>query len=71
MATIAIPTVNGPFAAASPTSELAAAINAHLWEKHRIEVPVIAFAGRLWVRISAQIYNHIGDYRRLAAALAA
>jgi hypothetical protein len=26
---------------------------------------------RLWIRISAQIYNHIGDYRRLADALTA
>jgi isopenicillin-N epimerase len=36
---------------------------------HRVEVPVIAFADRLWVRISAQIYNEIADYRRLADAL--
>ncbi len=35
------------------------------------KVPVMAFGGRLWARISAQIYNHIGDYRRLADALTA
>lgn len=70
MATVAIPTT-GTFAGARATPETAVAINRHLWEKHRIEVPVIAFADRLWVRISAQIYNDLGDYRRLADALLA
>ena len=34
-----------------------------------IVVPVFAFADQLWVRISAQIYNEIEDYDRLAGAL--
>lgn len=36
---------------------------------HSIEVQVHATQGRLYVRISAQIYNEIGDYERLAEAL--
>ena len=36
---------------------------------HRIDVPVNALGGRLWVRISAQIYNEMDDYRRLALAV--
>ncbi|NJM28219.1 MAG: aminotransferase class V-fold PLP-dependent enzyme [Pseudanabaena sp. RU_4_16] len=41
----------------------------YLWEFHRIEVPIIPFANRLWVRISAQIYNEPSEYRLLAEAL--
>ena len=42
-----------------------------LFHDHRIEVPVLtcpAHPGRL-LRISAQAYNSLGDYERLAAAL--
>ncbi|HEY8697424.1 MAG TPA: aminotransferase class V-fold PLP-dependent enzyme, partial [Rhizomicrobium sp.] len=38
--------------------------------KTGIVAPVSAFAGGLWIRISAQIYNEIGDYRRCARTLA-
>jgi hypothetical protein len=31
---------------------------------------VICFAGALWARISAQIFNETGDYERLAEAVA-
>jgi isopenicillin-N epimerase len=41
-----------------------------LWEEHRIEVAVFSFAGQLYFRISAQAYNDLDDYRRLADALA-
>jgi isopenicillin-N epimerase len=39
--------------------------------KHRIEVPVIPWPAppRRLVRISAQLYNHAGQYRRLGEAL--
>ena len=36
----------------------------------RIEVQVHAWRGRLWVRISAQIYNELADFERLAEAVA-
>jgi isopenicillin-N epimerase len=38
-----------------------------LREQHVISGAVMALAGALWVRVSAQVYNEIADYRRLAA----
>jgi isopenicillin-N epimerase len=61
MATIGLP-IGG-----ASTHENAQAINARLFERYRIEVPIIPFADRLWLRISAQVYNTLDDYRRLAA----
>jgi isopenicillin-N epimerase len=40
-----------------------------LFFDHRIEVPVIAFRDRLWVRLSAQVYNEEADFAKLADAL--
>jgi isopenicillin-N epimerase len=40
---------------------------ARLNEEHNITAGVMVFDGRLWIRVSAQIYNEIDDYRRLAA----
>ena len=37
--------------------------------EHRIEVPVIARAGMLWVRLSLQVYNDESDVDRLADAV--
>jgi isopenicillin-N epimerase len=34
-----------------------------------IEVQLHAWGGRLWARVSAQIYNEISDFERLAAAV--
>lgn len=48
------------------------ALHDWLWEQHRIEVPIIPWPApphRL-VRISAQLYNGLGQYERLAHALA-
>lgn len=48
------------------------ATQTRLWDEHRIEVPIVpwpAWPKRL-MRISAQIYNDLGDYERLASALA-
>jgi len=52
------------------TPEAAYALHDALFDRHRVEVPVFPFAGALWARISAQVYNEIGDYERLADALA-
>ncbi len=41
-----------------------------LFAAHAIEVPVFAFEGRRLLRLSAQRYNSIADYERLASALA-
>ena len=50
--------------------EDAARLRDALLFEDRIEVPVFAARGRLWLRVSAQIYNEISDYERLAEAVA-
>jgi isopenicillin-N epimerase len=49
------------------TAERALELRRKLFDDHRIEAPVNAFAGALWVRISAHAYNRPADYARLAA----
>lgn len=39
-----------------------------LADEYRIVAPVYQFAGKTWLRISAQIYNEPQDYRRCAEA---
>jgi hypothetical protein len=48
-----------------PTPGDAAALNLLLREQYSIEVPVACVSGLLFTRISAQIYNTMGDYERL------
>ena len=52
-----------------PTMEVGRALRAAMWRRHRIEVPVMALAGSLWLRISAAAYNDADDYEGLADAL--
>jgi isopenicillin-N epimerase len=52
------------------TQAAADAIHARLLA-HRIEVPVLCFDDRLWVRVSAQVYNAAGDFQQLADTVAA
>lgn len=66
----AMATIRLPLAGAAER-ETALAINRRIWSEHRIEVPIMAFAGGLWARISAQAYNDLDDYRRLADAVGA
>ena len=40
---------------------------ARLNEEHAITAGIMVLDGGLWIRVSAQIYNEIGDYERLAA----
>lgn len=40
-----------------------------LWNEARIEVPIQALDGRLYLRLSAQVYNELDDYAALAEAL--
>jgi len=47
----------------------AAGIHDALWERWRVEVPVLEIEGRLWVRISGQVYNSLADYEALAGAV--
>jgi isopenicillin-N epimerase len=63
MAAVRLP-LRGP-----ANDEEAQRLRTWLFETHRIEVAVVAIAGALWARISAQAYNHADDYGRLAGAV--
>ena len=40
-----------------------------LYEEWRIQIPVIRFGGRRWIRLSAHLYNDLSQYQLLAHAL--
>ena len=62
MATVPLPE------GAGATNEDAARLRDALLFEDRIEVQLHDWRGRLWVRVSAQIYNEMADVERLAAA---
>ena len=64
MATLPLPERYGS------TKEDAARLRDALLFEDRIEVQLHSWRDRLWVRISAQIYNEAADYERLGAAVA-
>jgi selenocysteine lyase/cysteine desulfurase len=41
-----------------------------LWETHRIEVPIIHFNSRWFVRVSSHLYNTTSQIDRLVRAIA-
>ena len=47
----------------------AEALHDVLWEKYTIEVPVIAFANTIWIRISVQVFNTDEQYHYLAEVI--
>lgn len=47
----------------------ARALENRLFEEHRVVVPVTNHGGWQWLRVSAQLYNTLADYERLADAL--
>jgi isopenicillin-N epimerase len=51
------------------TEEQAAALYASIAERIGAEVAVIAWSGRGWLRLSAQVYNSPAEYERLAIGL--
>jgi isopenicillin-N epimerase len=53
------------------TREDAVRLQYALLYEHRIEAPILCLGGRLWVRISAQVYNSLEDVEALARALGA
>lgn len=63
MATVALPARLGADDAA------AARVRDALLFEHRIEAQIVVGAGRLWVRISAQVYNDDSDIAWLASAI--
>jgi isopenicillin-N epimerase len=64
MATVALP---------APLNDLiesdAALVQQTLYDKYRIEAPLMRWSGRTYVRPCCQIYNSVEDYERLAAAV--
>jgi isopenicillin-N epimerase len=61
-------TVPLPEAAGSTTAE-AGSLRLALLVEDRIEVPIHAWRGRLWTRVSCQVYNDRSDIDRLADAV--
>ena len=51
------------------TADEAARLRTALLVEDRIEVQLHAWRGRLWVRVSAQVYNDRSDVMRLADAV--
>ena len=37
--------------------------------RYQVEIPVTWWEGRLWGRISAQVYNELREYQKLADAV--
>ena len=58
-------------AALGSTRQEALRLQYALLYEHRIEAPILCLGGRLWVRISAQVYNSLEDVEALARALEA
>jgi isopenicillin-N epimerase len=53
-----------------PIDKIAMALHDILWDEYQIEVPVIAFAENVWIRIAAHIYNNSEQYEFLAETVA-
>jgi hypothetical protein len=47
----------------------ARALEHRLLANHGVVAPVTCHGGWRWLRVSAQLYNTLGDYERLAEAL--
>lgn len=45
------------------------AMTARMYDEHRVEVPFTSYDGRVFVRISGQLYNRPEEYERLAGIL--
>lgn len=57
MVTLSLPAGDGP------------ALQQALWQRWRIEIPVVTWRQRRWIRPSCHLYNAPADYLRLAEAL--
>ena len=63
MVTVPLPTILGG------SDDAASALRLALLLEDRIEVQIVALGGRLWARVSAQVYNDEADIERLADAV--
>ncbi|MDB5405576.1 MAG: cefD [Rhodospirillales bacterium] len=66
----AMTTVRLPLAGPA-TQERALALAGRLLDDYRCDAPITAFAGALWLRLSAAAYNDIDDYAEVATRVAA
>ncbi len=57
-------------AGVEPTRDAAKALRECLLANHRLETQIFPFAGALWLRLSAFVYNEFEDYSPLAELLA-
>ena len=57
-------------AGVEPTRQAAMALRKCLLANHRMETQIFPFAGALWLRLSAFVYNEFEDYSPLAELLA-
>lgn len=69
MSLIPLPAVVNGVSTSGCTDVEAFRLQEWLHHVHRIEVPVKCIQGRLFVRLSAHIYNRLADYQHLAAAV--
>lgn len=53
----------------TPTFEFVEPFRKRLLYELKIETQIHAFAGRVWMRLSAQIYNEMSDFERLGTVL--
>lgn len=44
-------------------------LGTRLWDEHQVEVPMVRWNGREFMRVSIQAYNKVADVERLVAAL--
>ena len=53
----------------APSRETADKLHDRLIDEHRVEAPIMDFAGRLWVRPCAQVFNDEADFEALRDAM--
>jgi len=68
-AAISMKAVRLPFG--EPTHDAAQRLRIGLLNDHRLDTVIVVFANSLWVRLSAQAYNALPDYRRLGEIISA
>jgi isopenicillin-N epimerase len=58
-----------PVGLAPPKADVAKQMRRSLTAEYGVVAPIYDFGGLIWVRVSAQIYNQLDDYRRCSEAL--
>lgn len=58
-----------PLGRETPMADVAVHMRRAFTRDHGIVAPIYGFGGQIWIRISAQIYNQIEDYRACSEAL--